>query len=193
MENSSKNKSENNVLNMYVHLDWCYRPAKASSLYISWLLFKRIFKLAFNGFAKPDGEKIEGTLIEKILAVGYVLFTLLGCLSLLVALCALANAGLGPLFFICLGIGSSLLGIVAIGTIIFSAIHRKTMRKTEIYVYSKIINNQQNVLFARESAKFFMEQKEYQAFNITKNINTENLVIPMSNVYSQKDFLSNSK
>lgn len=125
MEGSGENKTENNVLMMYKHPDWCYRSAKASLLYTPWLLFKRIFKVVFNGFEGQDGKKIEGTLIEKILVIGYVLFTLLGFLALLIALGVLADAGIGPLFFIFLGIGSSLLGIVAIGTIVFGAIVRK--------------------------------------------------------------------
>lgn len=182
MENSSANKSENNVLNMYGHPDSCYRPAKASLLYISWLLFKRIFKLAFNGFAKPDGTKIDVALIEKILSVGYVLFTLLGPLALLITLGVFFNAGIGSLFFIFLGIGSSLLGIIAIGTIILSAVVRKNMQETKIYVYLNIAGENQKTLFANSLGKYFEELKGCQPCDV-KNINTENLVIPESEVY----------
>ena len=118
-----------NVLGMYRHLDGYWRSAKVSSLYMSWLYFKKMFELVFNDSEESNVKKLNGTIIDKILAVGYVLFTLVGCLALLIALCVLVDAGLGPLFFVCFGTGASLLGIVVIGTIIAGAICRNMIKK----------------------------------------------------------------
>ncbi len=171
-----------NALDMYWHPDGYCRSTKVSSLRMSWLLFKRIFKLVFNGFARPDGKKLEGTVIEKILAVGYVLFALLGCLALLIALGVLADAGIGPLFFIFLGIGASLLGIVAIGTIVFSAIYKKNMPEDKIYFYCGKTNREKQIYFARGNALFDMPKKGFKPYDV-KNIDTRNLIIPRSQVY----------
>ena len=174
-----------NALEMYIHPDGYYRCEKVSSLHMSWLLFKRIFKLVFNGFARPDGKKLEGTVIEKILAVGYVLFALLGCLALLIALGVLADAGIGPLFFIFLGIGASLLGIVVIGTIVSSAIYKKNMYEDKICFY---LNTENKILAVNEKYKlFFADTNKYRPCNMT-DYKIENLIIPRSQVYDQKDW-----
>ena len=147
----------------------------------------KIFKIVFNGFEKPHGKEFNGTIIDKILGVGYVLFTLFGCLTLLIALCVLANAGLGPLFFIFLGIGSSLLGIVVIGTIVLGAIVRKDMFPEKIYFYLDTESKSSDILAANGGCKsLFTEINKYQPYDV-KNIDTRNLIIPRSRVYNQEN------
>ena len=178
----STSENAKNQLNMYMHPDGLYHASKPSWIFMSWSYFKQMFQMISNGFKNKKGEEVN--ILQKIWVVGCVIFTCTGCLSLLIALGVFIDVGIGSLFFICLGLGSSLLGIVAIGIIIFGAIHRKTMGKIEIYVYfySNIVGENQKTLFANGRGKCWVKSKGFQPCDV-KNINTENLVIPESEVY----------
>ena len=174
MKNNHENKSENidlqileispepenakNQLNMYMHQDGLYHASKPSWIFMSWLYFKQMFHMTSNGFKNKRGEEVN--ILDKIWVVGHVLFTCAGCLSLLIALGVFLDVGIGSLFFICFGIGGSLLGIIIITSLIIGAIIRHQMLSHKFYCYCTMTEKQ----------KYFMRFKIFPKMTLNGKI-----------------------
>lgn len=191
MKNNHENKSENidlqileispepenakNQLNMYMHQDGLYHASKPSWIFMSWLYFKQMFHMTSNGFKNKRGEEVN--ILEKIWVVGHVLFTCAGCLSLLIALGIFIDVGIGSLFFICLGIGGSLLGIIIITSLIIGAIIRHQMLSHKLYCYCKIADGNQKIFYEIQNlSKDDLKRKNYKPYDLSQ-IDTSNWFI----------------
>ena len=191
MKNNHENKSENidlqileispepenakNQLNMYMHQDGLYHASKPSWIFMSWLYFKQMFHMTSNGFKNKRGEEVN--ILDKIWVVGHVLFTCAGCLSLLIALGIFIDVGIGSLFFICLGIGGSLLGIIIITSLIIGAIIRHQMLSHKLYCYCKIADGNQKIFYEIQNlSKDDLKRKNYKPYDLSQ-IDTSNWFI----------------
>lgn len=170
----STSENAKNQLNMYMHQDGLYHASKPSWIFMSWLYFKQMFHMTSNGFKNKRGKEVN--ILDKIWVVGHVLFTCAGCLSLLIALGVFIDVGIGSLFFICLGIGGSLLGIIMITSLIIGAILRNNgLQKKTIYYYL-----QKNNSIFYESYKLSEEElkkRNYKPYDLSQ-IDTSNWFIP---------------
>ena len=182
MQDETKVEKIDNELNMYLYPDFCYRETEPSLVYVSYLLFKQMFKYVFNGFKEENAKNFNSSKAEKVYMITYVLFVMVGFLSLAIALGLYINIGIMLPLFIFLGIGGSLFGIVTISLIISAVICKNYHHQLEkIYFYS---NNKNEKYYTTESVEdIYREQyqstvlKKYKPILIS-DISTKDLIIP---------------
>ena len=166
-----------NQLNMYMHPDGLYHASKPSLISTSWFYFKQMFHMTSNGFKNKRGE--EANILQKIWVVGHVLFTCAGCLSLLIALGVFFDLGIGSLFFICLGIGGSLLGIIIITSLIMGIILRHQTPPHKFYYYETTDGEPKIFYETQNLSKDDLKRKNYKPCDLSQ-IDTSNWFIPRS-------------
>ncbi len=176
-EISTEPENAKNQLNMYMHSDGSCHAAKPSLISTSWFYFKQMFQAISNGFKNKRGE--EANILQKIWVVGHVLFTCAGCLSLLIALGVFLDVGIGSLFFICFGIGGSLLGIIIITSLIIGAIIRHQMLSHKFYCYCTMTGKQEIFYETQNLSKDDLKRKNYKPCDLSQ-IDTSNWFIPRS-------------
>ena len=135
MQDETKVEKIDNELNMCLYPDFCYRETEPSLVYVSYLLFKQMFKYVFNGFKEENAKNFNSSKAEKVYAITVVLFGIVSFLSLLIALGIFAKIGVELPLFIFLGIGGSLFGIVTISLIIGAVIYKNKRPSKQIYFY----------------------------------------------------------
>ena len=170
----STSENAKNQLNMYMHPDGLYHASKPSWIFMSWSYFKQMFQMISNGFKNKRGEEVN--ILDKIWVVGHVLFTCVGCLSLLIALGVFIDVGIGSLFFICLGIGGSLLGIIMITSLIIGAIIRHQMLSHKFYCYCTMTEKQEIFYETQNLSKDDLKRKNYKPCDLSQ-IDTSNWFI----------------
>ena len=174
-EISTEPENAKNQLNMYMHPDGLYHASKPSLIFMSWFYFKHMFQMISNGFKNKKGEEVN--ILQKIWVVGCVIFTCTGCLSLLIALGVFFDLGIGSLFFICFGIGGSLLGIIIITSLIIGAIIRHQMLSHKLYCYCKIADGNQKIFYEIQNlSKDDLKRKNYKPYDLSQ-IDTSNWFI----------------
>ena len=173
----STSENAKNQLNMYMHQDGLYHASKPSWIFMSWLYFKQMFHMTSNGFKNKRGKEVN--ILDKIWVVGHVLFTCAGCLSLLIALGVFFDLGIGSLFFICFGIGGSLLGIIIITSLIIGAIIRHQMLSHKFYCYCTMTGKQEIFYETQNLSKDDLKRKNYKPCDLSQ-IDTSNWFIPRS-------------
>ena len=176
-EISPEPENAKNQLNMYMHPDGLYHASKPSWIFMSWFYFKHMFQMISNGFKNKKGEEVN--ILQKIWVVGHVLFTCAGCLSLLIALGVFLDVGIGSLFFICFGIGGSLLGIIIITSLIIGAIIRHQMLSHKFYCYCTMTGKQEIFYETQNLSKDDLKRKNYKPCDLSQ-IDTSNWFIPRS-------------
>ena len=176
-EISPEPENAKNQLNMYMHPDGLYHASKPSWIFMSWFYFKHMFQMISNGFKNNKGEEVN--ILQKIWVVGHVLFTCAGCLSLLIALGVFLDVGIGSLFFICFGIGGSLLGIIIITSLIIGAIIRHQMLSHKFYCYCTMTGKQEIFYETQNLSKDDLKRKNYKPCDLSQ-IDTSNWFIPRS-------------
>lgn len=176
-EISIEPENAKNQLNMYMHPDGLYHAAKPSLISTSWFYFKQMFQAISNGFKNKRGE--EANILQKIWVVGHVLFTCAGCLSLLIALGVFLDVGIGSLFFIYLGIGGSLLGIIIITSLIIGAIIRHQMLSHKFYCYCTMTGKQEIFYETQNLSKDELKNQNCKPYDLSQ-IDTSNWFIPRS-------------
>ena len=176
-EISTEPENAKNQLNMYMHPDGLYHASKPSLIFMSWFYFKHMFQMISNGFKNKKGEEVN--ILQKIWVVGCVIFTCTGCLSLLIALGVFFDLGIGSLFFICFGIGGSLLGIIIITSLIIGAIIRYQMLSHKFYCYCTMTEKQKIFYEIQNLSKDDLKRKNYKPCDLSQ-IDTSNWFIPRS-------------
>lgn len=176
-EISTEPENAKNQLNMYMHPDGLYHASKPSLIFMSWFYFKQMFQMISNGFKNKKGEEVN--ILQKIWVVGCVIFTCTGCLSLLIALGVFLDVGIGSLFFICFGIGGSLLGIIIITSLIMGIILRHQTPPHKFYCYCTMTGKQEIFYETQNFSKDELKNQNCKPYDLSK-IDISNWFMPRS-------------